>query len=144
MVKNIFTLSKAIHPQPIGMMTGLKSFPMARYQADDKRGFPFRQNPSGKRGAHEDFPPVPRRRADGTRGTEVVRKYGAKAYDFRTSTITVTIPFDRRGFEKEDVPVNVPVKQTDEDKIVEAIKMDSHVTMDEMARIIGKIRKTLL
>ena len=116
---------------------------MARYQADDKRGFPFRQNPSGKRGAHEDFPPVPRRRADGTRGTEVVRKYGAKAYDFRTSTIIVTIPFDRRGFEKEDVPVNVPVKQTDEDKIV-GHKNDSHVTMDEMARIIGKIRKTLL
>ena len=75
---------------------------------------------------------------------EVVRKYGAKAYDFRTSTITVTIPFDRSGFEKEDAPVNVPVKQTNEDKIVEAIKMNSHVTMDEMARIIGKIRKTLL
>ena len=75
---------------------------------------------------------------------KVVRKYGAKAYDFGTSTITVTIPFDRSGFEKENVPVNVPVKQTDEDKIVEAIKMDSHVTMDEMARIIGKTRKTVM
>ena len=79
----------------------------------------------------------------GHRIPKIVRKYGAKAYDFRTSTITVTIPFDRRGFEKEDVPVNVPVKQTDEDKIV-GNKNDSHVTMDEMARIIGKIRKTLL
>lgn len=75
---------------------------------------------------------------------KVVRKYGAQAYDFGTSTIIVTIPFDRSGFEKEDVPVNVPVKQTNEDKIVEAIKMNSHVTMNEMARIIGKTRKTLL
>ncbi len=84
----------------------------------------------------------------GHRIPKIVRKYGAKAYDFGTSTITVTIPFDRSGFEKEDVPVNVPVnvpvKRTDEDKIVEAIKMDSHVTMDEMAQIIGKTRKTLL
>lgn len=45
---------------------------------------------------------------------------------------------------KKDVPVNVPVKQTDEDKIVEAIKMDSHVTMDEMALIIEKTRKTVM
>lgn len=79
---------------------------------------------------------------------KVVRKYGAQAYDFGTSTIIVTIPFDRSGFEKEDVPVNVPVnvpvKQTNEDKIVEAIKMNSHVTMNKMARIIGKTRKTLL
>lgn len=79
---------------------------------------------------------------------KVVKKYGSEAYDFGTSTITVTIPFDRSGFEKEDVPVNVPVnvpvKQTDEDKIVEAIKTDSHVTMDEMARIIGKTRKTVM
>ena len=78
---------------------------------------------------------------------KVVRKYGAQAYDFGTSTIIVTIPFDRSEFEKEDVPVNVPVnvpvKRTDEDKIV-GHKNDSHVTMDEMARIIGKIRKTLL
>ena len=79
----------------------------------------------------------------GHRIPKIVRKYGAKAYDFGRSTIIVTIPFDRRGFEKEDVPVNVPVKQTDEDKIV-GHKNDSHVTMDEMARIIGKIRKTLL
>ena len=79
----------------------------------------------------------------GHRIPKIVRKYGAKAYDFGTSTITVTIPFDRSGFEKEDVPVNVPVKQTDEDKII-GHKNDSHVTMDEMARIIGKIRKTLL
>lgn len=71
---------------------------------------------------------------------KVVRKYGAQAYDFGTSTIIVTIPFDRSGFEKEDVPV----KQTNEDKIVEAIKMNSHVTMNKMARIIGKTRKTLL
>ena len=77
--------------------------------------------------------------------SKVVRKYGGKAYDFGTSTITVTIPFDRSGFgSQENVPVNVPVKQTDEDKIVEAIKINGHVTMDDMARIIGKTRKTVM
>ena len=75
---------------------------------------------------------------------KVVRKYGAQAYDFGTSTITVTIPFDRSGFKRGDVPVNVPVKQTDEDKIVEAIKLNNRLTMDDMARIIGKTRKTVM
>lgn len=37
---------------------------------------------------------------------KVVNKYGAKAYDFGTSMITVTIPFDKSGFENE--PQNEP------------------------------------
>ena len=82
---------------------------------------PFRSKTNAKKsGSH-----IVERTGHGV--AKVVRKYGVKAHDFGTSTITVTIPFDRSGFEKEDVPANVPVnvpaKQTDEDKIVEAIKM---------------------
>lgn len=51
---------------------------------------------------------------------KVVRKYGVRAYDFGTSTITVRIPFDRSGFKRGDVPANVSVRQADEDEIIEA------------------------
>lgn len=49
---------------------------------------------------------------------KVVRKYGVRAYDFGTSTITVRIPFDRSGFKRGDVPANVSVRQADEDEII--------------------------
>ena len=44
----------------------------------------------------------------------------------------------------ENVPVNVPVKSTDEEKIIEAIKANCKITMDAMSSIIGKSRKTFL
>ena len=50
------------------------------------------------------------------------------------------------GFYKksENTTINVPVKQIDKDKIVVAIKMNNHITMDNMAQIIGKSRKTVM
>lgn len=55
----------------------------------------------------------------------------------------VTIPFDRSRF-TEVVPANVPVKKTEEEKIVKALKLNRHLTMDDMAIIIGKTRKTVM
>lgn len=66
-----------------------------------------------------------------------------EAYDFGTSAIMVTIPFDRSRF-TEVVPANDPVKKTDEKKIVKALKLNRHLTMDDMAIIIGKTRKTVM
>ena len=31
--------------------------------------------------------------------TEIVKKYGPESYEFRTSMITVTLPFAKTGFE---------------------------------------------
>lgn len=62
-----------------------------------------------------------------------------KAYDFGTSTIMVTMPFDRNGFTEV-----VPVKKTDEEKIVKALKLNSHLAMNDMTIIIGKTRKTVM
>ncbi len=41
---------------------------------------------------------------------KVVSKYEGSAYKFLTSTITVTIPFDKSGF--DDEPQNEPQKQS--------------------------------
>lgn len=57
--------------------------------------------------------------------------------------VRLPIPFDRSGF-GDTVPVNVPVKKTDEEKIVETSKLSSRLTMDDMAIIIGKTRKTVM
>ena len=43
----------------------------------------------------------------------------------------VTIPFDRNGF-TEVVPANAPVKKTDEEKIVKALKLNRHLIMDDI------------
>ena len=43
-----------------------------------------------------------------------------------------------------DVPVNVPVKLNDEDLIIKAIKENNKITMDDMAKIIRKSRKTVM
>ncbi len=44
----------------------------------------------------------------------------------------------------KNVPVNVPVEKSDEDLIIEAIKINNKITMDEMTTIIGKTRKTVM
>lgn len=62
-----------------------------------------------------------------------------EAHNFGTSTITVTIPFDRNGFTEV-----VPVKKTDEEKIVKALKLNSRLTTGDIAIIIGKTRKTVM
>ena len=55
----------------------------------------------------------------------------------------VTIPFNRNGF-TEVVPANAPVKKTDEEKIVKALKLNRHLIMDDMVIIIMKTRKTVM
>ncbi len=50
---------------------------------------------------------------------KVVKKYGEEAYDFGTSTITVTIPFDRNGFSK---------KESEEDATKNATKTEQNAT----------------
>lgn len=62
-----------------------------------------------------------------------------EAHNFGTSTITVTIPFDRNGFTEV-----VPVKKTYEEKIVKALKLNSRLTTGDIAIIIGKTRKTVM
>ncbi len=74
---------------------------------------------------------------------KVVRKYGAKAYDFGTSTITVTIPFDRSGF--EDKRENATVKLSETEKaILRLVSEDSAITIEGLSKKIGKHRTTIL
>ncbi len=78
---------------------------------------------------------------------KVVRKYGAKAYDFGTSTITVTIPFDRSGFEdkRENATVNATVKLSETEKaILRLVSEDSAITIEGLSEKIGKHRTTIL
>lgn len=57
--------------------------------------------------------------------------------------VRLPIPFDRSGF-GDTIPANIPVKKTDEEKIVETSKLNSRLTMNDMAIIIGKTRKTVM
>ena len=82
---------------------------------------------------------------------KVVRKYGAKAYDFGTSTITVTIPFDRSGFKdkRENATVNATenatVKLSETEKsILRLISEDNAITIEGLSEKIGKHRTTIL
>ena len=61
---------------------------------------------------------------------KVVNKYGAKAYDFGTSMITVTIPIDKSGFENE--PQNEPQKNIS-NIIKEKIKKNPKITKIKLA-----------
>ena len=63
--------------------------------------------------------------------------YGEDAYEFSENSITVTIPFDKTGFDGHDVHQNVHQK-TDLEKIIDLINKNSEVTLKEMAAAIGK------
>lgn len=66
---------------------------------------------------------------------EVVDKYGETAYDFDGSFIFVTIPFDKSGFNGRDTQ-NDTQNDTQKDMeqlIIELIRINSHITKDEMA-----------
>ena len=61
---------------------------------------------------------------------EVVNKYGEAAYDFDGSFIFVTILFDKSGFDSHVVK---DVVKTDEEIIIELIKDNPKITINEMA-----------
>ena len=52
----------------------------------------------------------------------IVREYGEKAYKFSESSITVTIPFDRTGFNVENTQENT------QEKMLILIKSKSKIT----------------
>lgn len=56
----------------------------------------------------------------------------------------MTIATIRNDCIEENVPVNVPVEKSDEDLIIEAIKINNKITMDEMTTIIRKTRKAVM
>lgn len=68
----------------------------------------------------------------------IVREYGEKAYKFSEKSITVTIPFDRTGFESQNVHQN-PL-----DIIKHLIENNPQVTLKEMADAIGKTVQRLI
>ena len=63
-------------------------------------------------------------------------------YDFSEEFITVTIPFDKTGFDGHNVHQNVHQKN-DLEKIINLINENSDVTLKEMAYAIGKSVKTV-
>lgn len=70
-----------------------------------------------------------------------MNKYGVGAYDFRTSTITLTIPFDKSGFDEK----NATVKLSDAEKsIYDSILKNPNVTVEELVIIIEKHKTTII
>lgn len=82
---------------------------------------------------------------------KIIKKYGVEAYDFGTSTITVTIPFDRSGF-REDVQNatnnatnNAITKLTETEKnIINSISENENVTVEELSEQFGKHKTTII
>ena len=78
---------------------------------------------------------------------KIVKRYGASAYDFGTSTITVAIPFDRSGFQNATVKAtaNATVKLTKTElAILDSISTHGNVIIDELSEITGKHRTTII
>lgn len=72
----------------------------------------------------------------------IVSEYGENAYKFSESSITVVIPFDKKGFEGQNVAQNV-VQSSIESRLIELIKTNPKITRSEMASVIGKSIKTI-
>ena len=70
----------------------------------------------------------------------VVREYGEKAYEFSQSFITVTIPFDRTGFNTDNVAQNVAQK---DEQIKAIIRANNRITRKEIAANLGVSVKTV-
>ncbi len=78
----------------------------------------------------------------------VVREYGKKAYKFSQDSITVTIPFDKNGFdleEKEETKTMLKNYGYNEiiKALIELIREDPRISKVEMAKIIGKSKATI-
>ena len=70
---------------------------------------------------------------------EVVKVYGKNAYKFSVNTITVTIPFDKNGFNQDgtvngtvNATVNDGVLSKPEKLIMDAISLNGDITRKEM------------
>lgn len=83
---------------------------------------------------------------------KVVEKYGRNAFEFGTSMIVVTIPFNLEGFkEKKEFKTfentskksNVSTDDSDEAKIIKIISNNNRITLDEIGKLIGKNRRTI-
>ncbi len=77
----------------------------------------------------------------------IVREYGKQAYEFSESFITVTIPFDKTGFDRQNVLENQNVcenvHQNPLNTIMKLIEDNPQITLKEMAKAIGKTEKTV-
>lgn len=74
---------------------------------------------------------------------EVVKVYGKSAYRFSTNTITVTIPFDKTGFNqygKINCTVNCTVNEA---KILNLINENNKVTVNEITSKVNLSRRTV-
>lgn len=70
---------------------------------------------------------------------EVVKVYGKSAYRFSTNTITVTIPFDKTGFNQYG-KINCTVNEA---KILNLINENNKVTVNEMTSKVNLSRRTV-
>lgn len=62
----------------------------------------------------------------------VVREYGEKAYEFSQNFITVTIPFDRTGFNVANTQENA--QENTQEKILILIKSNPQITRKQIAK----------
>ena len=74
---------------------------------------------------------------------KIIKKYGVEAYDFGTSTITVTIPFDKSGFHEENQNATVKLTET-EKNIIDSIAENENITIEELSERMGKHRTTIV
>lgn len=74
---------------------------------------------------------------------KIVEKYGANAYEFGTSMITVTIPFNKKHFIDSQNVAQESSKINLELKIIVLIKYNPKITRKDIATILDKSVKTI-
>ena len=68
---------------------------------------------------------------------EVVKAYGKEAYKFAEGRITVTIPFDKTGFNTDSNQNSIENLTKTEKEVLEIISKDSNVTSSSLASALG-------
>lgn len=78
----------------------------------------------------------------------IVKEYGEKAYQFFEDSITVVIPFNKNGFEEQNVGVNVGVNvginlNKTQKLVYMSIYNNPHITYFELAEKVSKSEETI-
>ena len=72
----------------------------------------------------------------------ILKEYGKEVFEIEDNFITVTIPFDKTGFENKNCTQNCTQKNKEE-IIIEIIEQNNKITRNEMATALGVSLRTI-